>query len=77
MIRAARTVHERPSFVVTDTGRLRCYSVPLEAYLTVHDRHDRILRAIKGDSYLLTGHSHCESPAGFDGTLQASESSAH
>jgi hypothetical protein len=31
--------------------------------------------AAKSDSYLLMGHSHCESPAGFDGTLQASESS--
>jgi glutathione S-transferase len=29
----------------------------------------------KSDSYLLTGHFHFESPAVFDGTLQASESS--
>ncbi len=30
---------------------------------------------LKSDSYLLTGHFHSESPAVFDGTLQASESS--
>ncbi len=32
--------------------------------------------AAKSDSYLLTGHSHYDSPAGFDGPLRASESSA-
>ena len=36
----------------------------------------KALASHKSDSYLLAGHSHCESPAGFDGTLQASESSA-
>ena len=32
-------------------------------------------RPTKSDSYLLTGYSQSVSPAGFDGTLQASESS--
>jgi hypothetical protein len=33
-------------------------------------------RRVTRTSFKLRGHSHSESPAGFDGTLQASESSA-
>ncbi len=43
--------------------------------IALHQR-SRSVPKWKSDSYLLTGHFHCECPAGFDGTLQASESGA-